>query len=258
MEKNTKKSAQLSEVELSEKKHFDKNAKSYDSNYNYTESFTKLKIQRKTKYFTDLVKKQMGSKGLKILELGAGTGEYTKKVAKIFPKSKIVGLDISPGIISIARKKCETLKNTSFVVRSAYKTKYLDNKFDVVFGFYILHHLDIKKTITEAYRILKPGGLLFFYEPNILNPVVYIIKSNKSIKRIVGDSPDEWAINPLKISGELKGFNQIKIETTEFVFPLPVVPQPLMNALDKIFSNIKYVPFLKLLGGSVRIEAIKR
>src|SRR3990172_5570084 len=125
-----------------------------------------------------------------MLEVGCGTGEYTKYVAKMFKDSKITALDISPGMIKIAREKCKDAKNVKFVCKSAYKTNLRKESFDVIFCFYTLHHLKIPQAAKEIERLLNSKGIVFFCEPNILNPIVYIIKSVKYIKEKISDTPD--------------------------------------------------------------------
>lgn len=243
----------LTKFEKSEREYFDSLAVKYDSNYHYNEPFTKYKIYKKSKVVEKRIKQLLGVSNLKILEIGCGTGEYTKHISKLFPSSTITAIDISPQIIEVAKKKCGNLKNVKFLVESAYKTNFSDNKFDVVLGFYILHHLKIESVRSEIQRVLKKDGLMIFVEPNILNPVVYLIKSNKYLKKMVGDSPYEWAINPLTIEKQLSGFTKVRVVTSEFLLPLSFLSLKLSIFLDKVSDLLKFVPFLNLFGGSVKL-----
>lgn len=248
----------LSKIEISEKEYFNKIAEKYDKNYHYLEPFTKYKIFKKASEFARLVGGYTNTDGLRMLEVGCGTGEYTRRVAKLFPKSKITGLDISKQTVSIAKMKCKRNKNVSFVVKSVYDTGFPKESFDVVFGFYVLHHLSIPKLRKEMFRILKSGGAAFFYEPNLINPAVYLIKSNKYLKEKVGDSPYEWAINPLTIEKNLPGFKMIKVATSEYILPLSIIPLKIITFIDTITDYLKYIPFVKHLGGSVYIFMMKK
>lgn len=243
----------LSRVEQSEKRHFDKIAEKYDTNYQYSKPFTKYKIAKKSKDFAKIVKSTYKSRALEMLEIGCGTGEYTKQVARLFPQSRVVALDISEKVIEIARRKCKKFRNTSFLVRGAYDTGLKSNSLDLIYGFYVLHHLEIDRVKKEMLRILKPGGLVFFYEPNILNPVVFIIKTNRFLEKIVGDSPNETAINPLTVKRHLKGFRIVNISTTEFIWPLSFLSKNILIKIDKASQVLSYVPVVKYLGGSVQI-----
>jgi len=235
-------------------KHFDAMARQYDVTYHYDEPFTKYKADKKAKQFINVIKSMSVDRSFRILEVGCGTGEYTYRVASRLPNAKIIGLDISKNVILFAEKRCVRYKNVEFLNKSAYKTNFRKNTFDAVFGFYILHHLDITSFRKELYKILKKEGVAFFYEPNILNPIVYLVKSNKYLKKMVSDTSDEWAINPLKIRGIFKGFDVVRLKTTEFYPPFLFLPDRLKIFLDKIFSFVfGKIPIINLMGGSVLI-----
>lgn len=101
--------------------------------------------------------------------------------------------------------------------------------------------------------MLKKEGYVYFCEPNLLNPIVYLIKSNKILKKMAGDSPDEWAINPLTIRKDLKGFKEISISMSEFIIPLKILSYKLKVDIDRVFDHLNGVPLLRYLGGTVRI-----
>jgi len=246
-------------LEREEKEHFDKMAKVYDKNYGYNQIFTKHKIHRKADYFLTLLKKyDLNSKKVNILEIGCGTGAYTALVARKLKGRKITAIDISPGIIKVAKNKTKNLKNISYKVKSAYDTGLKNDSIDVIFGFYVLHHLVIEKAVKEINRILKPGGLVFFCEPNILNPLVYIIKSNKYLKERAGDSLDEWAINPLGIKKYFPGYKVLDVVTSEYIIPISFLPYRLILKIDNIAQYFRYIPVLKNLGGSVKLLVKKK
>lgn len=237
--------------ESREKIHFNKLAPKYDEGYGYNNAFTQYKINKKIDEFIRFVTSNNPKENLVIVEIGCGTGEYAQKIATKFPKAKLIALDISKKIIEVAKRKCQGLKNVSFVVKSAYDTGLENNSADVVYGFYVLHHLDLPIAEREISRILKPEGLVFFYEPNILNPLVFLIKSNKFLKKKIGDSPDEWAINLLTISGYFPNFKLISSYTSEFIWPLKFIPFRYLKLLDRITSSCHFLPIINYFGGSV-------
>lgn len=243
----------LSKRETTEIEHFNKMSSLYDKNYGYDRPFTKYKIKKKAAEFVDIIKQVYGDKKITVVELGAGTGEYTQHLAKLLPHAKIIAVDISKDILSEAKRKCKSFKNVQYLVESAYNTHLNKESADVVCGFYALHHFDIQETYKESYRILRKGGLVFFYEPNILNPLVYLIKSSKYLKSKVGDSPDEWAINPLTISKSFPKFDVKKIYTSEFIWPLGIIPFKYLFLLDRITAVFKYLPITNIFGGSLAL-----
>lgn len=248
----------ISKREENERMHFDTFAVRYDFNYQYDKPFTKYKINKKSNELVQLIRVTSITKDLNILEIGCGTGAYTKQIAKKLPKSNIFGLDISENIIKLAKNKCKKYKNTRFIVKSAYHTGFKSNTFDAVCGFYVLHHLEVAGVEKEISRILKPGGIVFFYEPNILNPIVYLIKKYQFLKRRVGDSPNEWAINPLKVKKLLKRLEVTKITLAEYIWPIDIISFSILKKADKISSFFASIPLIKYLGGSVIIVARKK
>jgi len=54
--------------------------------------------------FANIIR-QINREKSKILDLGTGTGELAIRIAKKFPKSEVIGLDISPDMINEAKKK---------------------------------------------------------------------------------------------------------------------------------------------------------
>lgn len=247
----------IKQRERGEMDHFDLMAKSYDVNYGYNDDFTKYKINKKSLRFFKLVKDHYASKSkLNILEIGCGTGAYTRSYAKMFKNAHITAIDISPGMIQVALKN-QLPQNVKYQVGSAYKTTFKNNSIDIVCGFYVLHHLDQVNVKREITRVLKKNGLVYFYEPNILNPIVYLIKVIPGLKKRIGDSKGEWAVNPLKIENSWSGYSKIEITTSEFMIPFSFIPYKLKVVFDKLSKIISYIPLINLLGGSVEVSLRK-
>ena len=104
---------------------------------------------------------------LRILEIGCGYGPNLYLIAKRFPKTEIVGIDINPLSIQEGNKWL-TQKNISNVKLLVGKTDYLnqlpDKSFDIVFTDATLMYIGpdkIKKTIQEMIRITRRAIVLF-------------------------------------------------------------------------------------------------
>ena len=78
-----------------------------------------------------------------------------------------------------------------------------------------------KRRLREIYRVLKPGGTIYFTEPNMLNPQIAIQKNIPWIKRKLGDSPDETAFFrwPLRRLLERTGYRDVRIDPFDFLHP---------------------------------------
>ena len=127
----------------------------------------------------------LNSKNSEILDYGCGVGPVIEKVIKFNPK-KITGIDISEVSISKAKEKfTKSESKVELLVNNCEKTTFNNDKFDIVYGLGILHHLQFSKCINEISRILKPDGKLLFIEPLGTNPLInfYRLLTPKSRSR---------------------------------------------------------------------------
>ncbi len=106
------------------------------------------------------------ARGKVVLEYGCGDGVNTLLLA--LRGAKVIALDISPELIQVARKRLEANHiegDVEFIVGSAHDIPLPDKSIDVVFGINILHHLDLRMSAEETWRILKGNGRAIFQEP---------------------------------------------------------------------------------------------
>lgn len=105
--------------------------------------------------------------GIKVLELAAGTGNYSIALASKYPKSTFTGLDYSEHAVKLARElqKENKVENASFVHGDGHNLpETWTASFDLVFVS-MLHDLsDPPKCIEEVLRIMKPNGCFSVFE----------------------------------------------------------------------------------------------
>lgn len=102
-------------------------------------------------------------KGKSILIVGCGFGEDALRLAQL--GAKVFAFDLSPESIEIAKERAQRDSlDIDFRVAPAEKLPYGDEQFDVILAHDVLHHCDVKPTVAELCRVLKPSGLLVVSE----------------------------------------------------------------------------------------------
>lgn len=105
-----------------------------------------------------------------ILDIATGTGDmaflYTDTAAK-----KIIGLDISSGMLEVAQQKAKKLKlddTVQFSLGDAENLPFEDQHFDVVTVSYGIRNFeDLEKGLSEILRVLNPNGMLVILETSV-------------------------------------------------------------------------------------------
>jgi len=108
------------------------------------------------------------SSGMRILDLGTGSGYLSFPLAKNNPGCQVVGLDIVNDALGKNRERAEAegIKNLSFVSYDGIDFPFEAESFDLLVTRYSLHHFpDIEHSIGEVSRVLKKGGALFISDP---------------------------------------------------------------------------------------------
>jgi len=130
--------------------------------------------KRRLQKRTELIFKQIKNNSSLILELGCGTGAITEYAAAESFFRRYLACDISFSALKIAKEKLTNFSKIDFECVNLTYLSYKDNAFDLIIGSSILHHVSLKDTIKEVYRVLKIGGTICFFEPNMANPQVFI------------------------------------------------------------------------------------
>ncbi|MBR6504159.1 MAG: methyltransferase domain-containing protein [Clostridia bacterium] len=121
------------------------------------------------------------------LDLGTGNGYVAFTIAKEFPNSTVIGLDIVENVINNDNEivKEKKLKNISFNIYNGIELPFLDNSIDYIVTRFALHHFPkIEKTISELNRVLKKEGRIFIIDciPNTEDNEDFINKWMEIIK----------------------------------------------------------------------------
>ena len=98
------------------------------------------------------------------LELACGTGAVTRTLAETLPAgTQIVATDFSQDMLTIARQNLKGSISIDWQVADACQLPFEDNSFDaIVCQFGVMLFPNKSKAMTEAFRVLVPGGHLLY------------------------------------------------------------------------------------------------
>lgn len=113
-----------------------------------------------------------------ILDIATGTGDFAILAARMLTPEKLVGADISEGMMDIGRQKVKRARLEqiiSFEKEDCLQLSYPENSFDAVTAaFGIRNFPDLDRGLKEIFRVLKPGGHLSIVE--LTAPVAFPMK----------------------------------------------------------------------------------
>lgn len=177
------------------------------------EELSKLRSERLLKYV------KLG----KIIELGCGTGATLSVLSQHFPKSVIVGLDVSDK--SLDKVTAKDLKNVIPVKGDVTDKIFPNFTFDTAIFKFSLHEVyslggdeGVVKALTNAYNILKTDGVLIVYEHLKPYPckVKMRVKSDKMKTRFVKFC-EEFQPRKVECQKENEWVNLEKVNCLEFL-----------------------------------------
>lgn len=171
----------------------------------------------------DIVAKYIPKDGLKILDLGAGTGIELEEILKNFPNSKVTCIDISPLMLQKLKLK---FPQDNVVARCE---NFLDCEFgeeyDVVISVMALHHFlynEKKALYAKIYKALKKGGMFINSD--------YIVNTKQEEETFTKNY-----LKVIKRSDELVHFDIPMCLETE----TEILKDVGFNQIAKVFENAK-------------------
>ncbi len=131
--------------------------KVYDK-YDLMNDFMSLGIHRIWK--KDLIQLMNPSKGKKLIDVACGTGDLGKLyLESVGANQKILCVDPNKDMIKKGKSKLKKYKNIKWIIASAENLPIQDNSCDYyTISFGLRNTKNLNKALSEAYRILKPGG----------------------------------------------------------------------------------------------------
>ena len=112
--------------------------------------------------------KLLQNKGIKtMLDIATGTGDFAIEALKINPE-KIVGVDISEGMLSFGQEKIKKMgleKTIQLQKGDSEKLPFSDNSFDaVIVSFGVRNFENLQTGLSDMFRVTKPGGYCLVLE----------------------------------------------------------------------------------------------
>ena len=232
--------------DLSKKKQVEKMFDNISSKYDFLNHFLSFGIDHIWRRKTIRLMKSENPKV--ILDVATGTGDLAFAAYKKLNPEKIIGLDLSNGMLEVGRKKIKKKKledKLEFVQGDSENLPFDDNFFDAVMvSFGVRNFENLNMGLKEIFRVLKPSGKIYVLE--FSKPKKFPIKQlfsfySKAILPILGSfiSNDKSAYHYLPAS--VDAFPEADIFT---------------NELDQVgFSNSTYQ---ELSGGISSIYMAKK
>lgn len=187
--------------------------------------------------------------GVQALEIGCGTGMFTERFARA--GARLLAVDISGDLLrkALARK----LPVEVTFLEKRFEDCEVDGPFDAVIGSSILHHLDTDAAFAKILALLKPGGMMSFAEPNMLNPQVFVERRFRRWFPYV--SPDETAFVRWRLAGVLSRAGFEEIEIVPFDWLHPSTPASMIGTVKRVGGWLERLPLVRELAGSLWIRA---
>lgn len=182
-----------------------------------------------------------------ILDIATGTGDLAILMTKT-NANKIVGLDISAGMLDVGRKKIEQKKlskKIEMVLGDSENIPFEDNSFDAItVAFGVRNFETLEKGLAEILRVLKPNGIFVILETSV--PKKFPFKQGyyfytKNILPLIGKlfSKDNSAYSYLSESASVFPYGEALNNILRKVGFIDVVAMPQTFGVATIYSASK-------------------
>jgi ubiquinone/menaquinone biosynthesis C-methylase UbiE len=114
--------------------------------------------------------------GGRVADLGCGSGAFTHRLKRA--GYDCVGLDISPKLVEFGRLKYPDIE---FLEGDVERLPFPDGSLDGILLSGVVHHLpDPSRCAAEVFRVLRPGGRFVAFDPNRMNPFMWLYRDRSS------------------------------------------------------------------------------
>ena len=237
-----------------------------------------FKLNSSLRYFYEPEVLKFGNfeslKGLNVLEVGYGLGSDAVLIATSAFKYEGVDLSQKSYDVTSRRLKLNGISNFHLNVGSCTNLEFAEDLFDFVYSWGVIHHSgDIKKSLSEIYRVLKKGGrakIMVYNKDSIVVFIYWLLYSLKDfnfgrkrsevIARYV-ESPGTLILSKKEFSSMLKrtGFKILDLNLYRDFFYLLRKYPPLIRPFIRFFAKILSIVFggEKNIGYFMCVDVVK-
>jgi SAM-dependent methyltransferase len=210
-----------------------------------------LRAERRAQF---LIQDAQLDPGVRCLELGCGTGEFTTHL--LASGCQLVAVDVSEAAVERCRERVEG--RAEVVVGNIETGEGLeDREFDAIVGVSVLHHVDLPQTLRTLVPKLRRGGRFAFSEPNLANPQVWAIMNIPAVRKRAHALDHERAFRARELRDELEA-GGLEVEICEpFDFLHPATPRRLIPAVRRLESLLESSP-ARAVAASLQVAGRRR
>ena len=149
----------------------------YNRSDDYKEQISRSAITKFLRFYAELFDEVPNFVDGPVLDVGCGVGTSTNFLFDM--GFDVTGLDLSELFILDARKKS---KGPDFICASAEDIPFDNNHFRIVGANSFIEHVpDVTAVLREMIRVTRPGGCIILHGPNLLSPLVPLVKAMRAL-----------------------------------------------------------------------------
>jgi SAM-dependent methyltransferase len=223
--------------------HFDLIAEEYDESLpaHVVEHY----LRKRTRYVVEHCPRGKG------LDVGCGTGVLAARLAAA--GYEMTGVDPSGGMLDVLRRDAPQV---TAIEASGTDLPFEDDTFDMVLTVAALHHIaepaDVRRTLGEMVRVLRPGGRVVVWDHNPRNPYW-----SHLMARVPQDTGEERLIPEEEVLGGLRAAGAEVLSSDQLGMVPDFTPPRALRAVAAAERAVERTPLVRRLGAHNVVLATK-
>jgi 2-polyprenyl-3-methyl-5-hydroxy-6-metoxy-1,4-benzoquinol methylase len=191
--------------------------------------------------------------GVRCLELGCGTGEFTTRL--LASGCRLTAVEISEATAAECRARVG--EQAEVVLGNVETGEGLEGReFDAIVGVSVLHHLCMPLCLRATFSHLRPGGRFAFSEPNMANPQIWVERHIGWVRRWRHANEHETAFHARELRETFARAGLVVEVCEPFEFLHPSTPRCLIGSVRRVEGCLERTP-LRRFAGSIRIAGCR-